>query len=39
MTEDIHEVALDLTAGEYLVTIQDDTGMKQSRRVEIIAED
>jgi len=39
MTEDIHEVALDLIAGEYLVTIQDDTGMKQSRRVEIIAED
>ena len=36
MTEDIHEISLDLTAGEYLITIQDESGLKKSRHVEII---
>jgi penicillin-binding protein 1C len=39
MTEDIHEISLDLSAGEYIITIQDQSGLKQSRKVEIIAED
>lgn len=35
-TQDIHEVSLDLGYGDYLVTIQDASGIKQSRRISII---
>ena len=36
ITEDIHEVALDLEYGDYIVTILDEAGLKQSRNISII---
>jgi penicillin-binding protein 1C len=39
ITEDIHEVALDLDYGDYIVTIQDEEGMKQSRSIRVISGD